>query len=175
MTLQFRYFLLLFFFTTFSFSQIEEVNPPDYIKTILFKGNTDESQLPILKLGEPLLLEFDALTGTEPDFYYVIEHFNYDWTPSNLVKSEYLRGFDYQRIQDYKNSFNTYQIYSHYMLQIPNQQTKGLLVTGNYLMSIYKDDDELVFSRKFMIYEDLVNVGVAIKRSRDVKDIDKKQ
>ncbi|HUH29571.1 type IX secretion system plug protein domain-containing protein [Gelidibacter sp.] len=175
MTSNLRYFLLLFFYTACVFSQIEEVNPPDYIKTIMFRGNTDESQLPILKLGEPLLLEFDALTGTEPDFYYVIEHFNYDWTPSNLVKSEYLRGFDNQRIQDYKNSFNTYQIYSHYMLQIPNQQTKGLLVTGNYLMSIYKDDDELVFSRKFMIYEDLVNVGVAIKRSRDVKDIDKKQ
>lgn len=175
MTSNLRYFILIFFYTACVFSQIDEVNPPDYIKTIMFRGNTDESQLPILKLGEPLLLEFDALTGTEPDFYYVIEHFNYDWTPSNLVKSEYLRGFDNQRIQDYKNSFNTYQIYSHYMLQIPNQQTKGLLVTGNYLMSIFNDDDELVFSRKFMIYEDLVTVGVDIKRSRDVKDIDTKQ
>src|SRR5690606_35537419 len=64
---------------------------------------------------------------------------------------------------------------SHYMLRIPNEQTRALLVTGNYLLSIFNDDDELVFSRKFMIYEDLVNVGVAIKRSRDVKDIDKKQ
>ena len=156
-------------------AQVVETNPPNYIKTIMFKGNTAESQLPIIKLGEPLLLEFDALNGLEPDFYYVIEHFNYDWTPSNLVKSEYLRGFDNQRIQDYKNSFNTYQIYSHYMLEIPNQQTKGLLVTGNYLMSIFNDDDELVFSRKFMIHEDVVNVGVAVKRSRDVKYIDKKQ
>lgn len=174
MSANLKYFLLLFFFTTLVFSQIVEVNPPNYIKTIGFKGSTNESQLPILKLGEPLLLEFDVLTGTEPDFYYVIEHFNYDWTPSNLVKSEYLRGFDNQRIQDYKNSFNTYQIYSHYMLRIPNEQTRALLVTGNYLLSIF-NDDELVFSRKFMIYEDLVNVGVAIKRSRDVKDIDKKQ
>lgn len=175
MSANLKYFLLLFFFTTLVFSQIVEVNPPNYIKTIGFKGSTNESQLPILKLGEPLLLEFDVLTGTEPDFYYVIEHFNYDWTPSNLVKSEYLRGFDNQRIQDYKNSFNTYQIYSHYMLRIPNEQTRALLVTGNYLLSIFNDDDELVFSRRFMIYEDLVNVGVAIKRSRDVKDIDKKQ
>ena len=156
-------------------AQVHETAPPDYIKTIMFKGDTNESQLPILRLGEPLLLEFDALNGLESDFYYVIEHFNYDWTPSDLVKSEYLRGFDNQRIQDYKNSFNTYQIYSHYRLQIPNQQTKGLLVTGNYLISIWNDDDELIFSRKFMVYEDLVNVGVAIKRSRDVKFIDTKQ
>ena len=170
-----KQFILLFFFTSFMHAQIVEVNPPNYIKTIQFKGSTNESQLPILKLGEPFLLEFDALNGLEPDFYYVIEHFNYDWTPSNLVKSEYLGGFDNQRIQDYKNSFNTYQIYSHYMLEIPNLQTKGLLVTGNYLISIWNDDDELIFSRKFMVYEDIVNVGVAIKRSRDVKFIDTKQ
>ncbi|MEO8774197.1 MAG: type IX secretion system plug protein domain-containing protein [Gelidibacter sp.] len=173
-----RVFLILFS-SLFSYgyisAQVTETAPPNDIKTITFKGRTNESQLPILKLGETLQLEFDALNGLEPDFYYVIEHFNYDWTPSDLVKSEYLSGFDNQRIQDYKNSFNTYQIYSHYMLQIPNQQTKGLLVTGNYLISIWNDDDELIFSRKFMIYEDLVNVGVAIKRSRDVKSIDKKQ
>lgn len=161
--------------TCFMSAQVTETSAPNYIKTIAFKGSTYESQLPILKLGEPLLLEFDALVGTEPDFYYEIEHYNYDWTRSDLVKSEYLRGFDNQRIVNYKNSFNTYQIYSHYMLRIPNEQTKGLLVTGNYLMSIYNDDDELVFSRKFMIYEDLVNVGVLIKRSRDVKHIDTKQ
>jgi len=176
MTAKFKFlFIFIIGFSCLATAQIEETNPPNYIKTITFKGSTNESQLPILRLGETLQLEFDALSANEPDFYYVIEHFNYDWTPSNLVKSEYLRGFDNQRILDYKNSFNTYQIYSHYMLQIPNQQTKGLLVTGNYLMSIFNDDNELVFSRKFMIYEELVSVGVAIKRSRDVKFIDKKQ
>ena len=36
--------------------QITEVNPPDYIKTIIFKGNTPETQLPILKLGEYIVL-----------------------------------------------------------------------------------------------------------------------
>ena len=158
-----------------SFSQVEEVNPPDYIKTINFKSNTPETQLPILKLGEYVVLEFDALNGDEADFYYKIEHFNFDWTPSVLMKSEYLEGFDNQRIRDYENSFNTYQIYSHYRLTIPNQFTKSLLVSGNYLISIYTDDDELVFSRKFMIYEDKVDVGVVIKRARDVQYVEEKQ
>lgn len=175
MTSRIAHCLFFLFTTAYLSAQVNETAAPDYIKTIQFKGHKIESQLPILRLGEPLRLEFDALNGLEPDFYYVIEHFNYDWTPSNLVKSEYLQGFDNQRIQNYKNSFNTYQIYSHYSLQIPNQQTRGLLVTGNYLISIFNDDDELVFSRKFMIYEDQVNVGVAIKRSRDVKFIDNKQ
>lgn len=157
------------------FGQVAEVNPPEYIKTITFMGETDQSQLPILTLGGPVVLEFDVLNGEEANYYYVIEHYNFDWTKTQLVKSEYLRGFDNQRIRDYQNSFNTYQIYSHYKLTIPNDQTKGLLKSGNYIISIFNDYGDLVFSRKFMIYENLVTVGVKIKRSRDVKTIDEKQ
>ncbi len=158
------------------YGQVEfEVNPPDYIKTVNFRGETPESQLPVIMLGDKLILEFDALNGDESDFYYKIEHYNYDWTPSVLVKSEYLNGFDNQRILDYENSFNSFQIYSHYILEIPNNQTRRLLVSGNYMIKIYDDDNQLVFSRKFMIYENKVNVGVEIKRSRDVRFVNQKQ
>ncbi len=167
--------LLLSLFTLISFSQVEEVNPPDFIKTITFKGNTNESQLPILRLGEYLILEFDALNGEEEDYYYRINHYNFDWTPSNLVKSEYLNGMDELRIRNYENSLNTYQIYSHYKLTIPNKQTKALTKSGNYLMTVYNDEDSIVFTRKFMIYEAIANVGVNIKRSRDVSIIKGKQ
>lgn len=168
----------LFFFlaiNSVAFAQnAVEVTAPDYIKTIVFKSNTNQGQLPIFKLNEKLTLEFDALTADEGDFYYEIEHYNYDWTKSRLLKSEYMQGYDSQRIVNYENSFNTYQIYSHYTLELPNKQTK-LRVTGNYLMKIYDDYGELMFSRKFMIYEDLATVGVAIKRSRDVSFIEEKQ
>ena len=175
MLIKFKQIILFVFLPLISFSQVEEVNPPDYIKTINFKGNTPETQLPILRLGEYVVLEFDALNGDEEDYYYKLEYFNYDWTPSVLMKSEYLNGLDNQRIRNYENSYNTYQIYSHYKLTIPNQFTKGLLVSGNYLLSIYNNDDELVFSRKFMIYENEVNVGVNIKRARDLQYIEEKQ
>jgi len=170
-------YAVLFFscIATTIFAQVEEVNPPDYIKTINFKGNTNQSQLPVLKLGAYLDLEFDALNGDEEDYYYTIEHYNFDWTPSVLVKSEYLEGIDNQRIRNYENSFNTYQIYSHYKLTIPNEQTKRLKISGNYLMSIFNSDNELVFTRKFMVYEDLAGVGVSIKRSRDIAYIESKQ
>ena len=170
------YTLILFLFApVILIAQVEELNPPDFIKTITFKSNTTQGQLPVLKLGEPLVLEFDALNGDEEDFYYVIEHFNFDWTPSTLVKSEYLKGLDNQRILSYENSFNTYEVYSHYDLRIPNLQTRALLKSGNYMISIYDDYDELMFSRKFVIYEDLVNVGAKVKRSRDVTSIAEKQ
>ena len=77
MTQRFLWLLAIFFISEVIFSQVEqELNPPDYIKTITFQGQTNESQLPILRLGENLLLEFDVLNGNEDDFYYKIEHFN---------------------------------------------------------------------------------------------------
>ena len=169
-------FLFAFCLPLLLVAQVEEINPPNYIKTITFKsGNTQQGELPILRLNESFFLEFDALLATEPDFYYTIEHYNYDWTKSNLVKMEYMKGFDDYRIVDYYNSYNAYQLYSHYELRIPNEQTRGLTKSGNYVISIFDDDRELVFTRKFMIYEQRVGVGVAVKRSRDVKSIAGKQ
>jgi hypothetical protein len=88
---------------------------------------------------------------------------------------EYMKGFDDFRIVDYYNSYNAYQLYSHYKLQIPNAQTRALTKTGNYMISIFNDDRDIVFTRKFMIYEQQVGVGVDIKRSRDVRFIAGKQ
>ena len=43
------------------------------------------------------------------------------------------------------------------------------------MIKIFDEDDEIVFSRKFMVYENLANVGVQLKRSRDVRDVNTKQ
>lgn len=162
--------------TTFPlFAQYDEIAEPDYIKTIQFQGLTRQSKLPILKLGERLYLSFDALNGEEADFYYTITHHDFDWKLSDLSKGEYLTGFDDVRIYEYDNSFNTLQIYSHYKLVIPNRETKRIIKSGNYMLSIYDDYGELVFSRKFIVVENIVNVSAYIKRSRDFNFIDTKQ
>jgi len=162
-------------YCTNCFSQVRETPAPEYISTIQFKGATAQSELPILRLGERLDLSFDDINGNEEDYYYIIEHFNFDWTPSDLSKSEYLNGFDDVRITDYINSFNTLQMYSHYRVSIPNSETRGLTKSGNYLISVYDDNRELVFSRKFMIVENIAGVTVEIKRARQIKDINSKQ
>ncbi len=143
----------------------EEVNPPENIKTIIFKGPTDD-QFPVVELGEIITLQFDDMSATEQDYYYKIIHCDYDWTPSRLLKSEYLDGADNQRIIDYQNSYNTLQPYSHYRLRIPNINVRPR-VSGNYMLEVYNSYNELQFSRRFVIYQNLVSVGVALKRSRD--------
>ncbi|MBZ0328077.1 MAG: DUF5103 domain-containing protein [Altibacter sp.] len=168
-------FYFLFCLTFSVYSQVEERVAPSYISTIQFSGTTAQSQLPIIRLGESLNLTFDALNGEEEDFYYTITHYNFDWTPSDLSKGEYLDGFDEMRIQTYENSLNTLQLFSHYILRIPNRDTRKIEKSGNYLLSIYNDDNALIFSRKFMVVESDVTVGVEIKRSRDLNYIEEKQ
>lgn len=167
--------LFLSLYPIFIFSQVIETAPPNRIKTVSFQGSTPQAQLPILRLGERFQLSFDDIIGDERDYYYKIDHFNFDWTPSNLAKGEFINGFDDMRIDFYENSFNTLQMYSHYVLSIPNRDTRGITKSGNYLISIFDDRGNLQFSRKFMVYEDLANVGVEIKRTRDMNFINSKQ
>ncbi|MBT8261997.1 MAG: DUF5103 domain-containing protein [Bacteroidia bacterium] len=167
--------ITLLLFNPLLFAQANEIPAPEYISTIQFKGSTSQSQLPIIRLGERLRLSFDALNGNEDDFYYKITHHNFDWTESDLSKGEYLVGFDDVRIETYENSLNTLQIFSHYFLDIPNRETRAINKSGNYLISIYDDDGMIVFSRKFMVIENLVGVAAEVRRSRDLNFIREKQ
>ena len=169
-----KLFIITLFVPLILIAQVHEVDPPMDIKTISLGVVDNASGLAIINLNDRLVLEFDVLNNLEEDFYYVIEHFDSDWNPSQLMKTEYLAGMDNLRIVDYVNSFNTYQIYSHYRLQIPNRQTR-LKVSGNYIIKIFDDYDHLVFSRKFMVVEPMANVAVQIRRSRDVALINETQ
>lgn len=168
--------LLTFCFTVLSFlgfaQAVQETVPPFHIKTISFVQG-GQNAIPLFRLGDRFELQFDDLHGNEEDYFYQITHCDYDWKPSQLSKNEYLIGFDDQRIINYTNSFNALQIYSHYKLAFPNQFTQ-LKVSGNYLITILNDDREVVFSRKFILYEELVSVPMQVKRARDVRQVEQK-
>lgn len=161
-----KIFFLIFLFQTVVYSQTEkEVPPPFNIKTVSFVQNGTNVS-PVFNLIEPFQLQFDDLYGNEANYYYQITHCNYDWKPSDLSRNEYLNGFDDQRIQTYRNSFNTLQLYSHYTLSIPNRFTQ-LKVSGNYILKILNEDREVVFTRKFILYENFVSVPMQVKRARN--------
>ena len=164
---------LLFFNFSFSQEGIEQ-KPPFNIKTISFVSN-NTNVIPFFKLGESFQLQFDDLYSDEADYYYTITQYNYDWSaPTNLSKAEYLNGMDNQRIITYENSFNTLQLYSHYRQVFPNKFNQ-ITKSGNYLFTILNDENEIVFSRRVIIYEEEVNVGLLVRRSRDFEGLDGKQ
>ncbi|UGS21498.1 type IX secretion system plug protein [Flavobacterium cyclinae] len=166
-------FGLLISFVSFSQSNVE-IDPPFNIKTISFTVNNN-NVIPFFRLGESFELSFDDLYGDEADYYYTITQYNYDWSsPSNLAKVEYLNGVDNQRIITYENSFNTLQLYSHYRQVFPNRFNQ-ITKSGNYLISILNDEGEVVFTRKIVIYEEQVSIGLLIRRARDFDSINEKQ
>lgn len=165
--------LLSLLFTTISFAQTEvEVPAPFNIKTVSFNQN-DANVTPIFLLGDSFQFEFDDLYGNEANYYYSFTHCNYDWSLSELSQNEFLNGFNEQRIQDYTNSFNTLQTYSHYRVSFPNQNSQ-LKVSGNYILKILNDDKEVVFSRKIMIYENKTTVPIQVRRTRNMNVINSK-
>jgi hypothetical protein len=169
------YFKSLFFFLCIATvsAQVEmEIAPPYNIKTISFVQN-NKNVVPIFPLGDGFQLQFDDLYGNEADYYYEIIHCDYNWKPTEIPKVDYMQGFDNQRIIDYSNSLNTLQMYSHYRLSIPNQFTK-LRISGNYILKILNEDREVVFTRKFILYEDVVTIPIQIKRARTVENLDYK-
>ena len=174
-----KFHYLNFFLIVLSFNgltaQTETETPPPYnIKTITFIQN-NINVIPVFNINDSFQLHFDDLYGDEANYYYQVQHCDYDWKPSQLFKNEYIQGFDDQRIQDYLTSLNTLQNYAHYKLSFPNRFTTKFLVSGNYILKILNENKELVFSRRFVLFENLVSVPMQVKRARNVKDVNTKQ
>jgi len=150
------------------------INPPENIKSIVLRPIQTNNYTPIIKLGGLFILEFDDLNGNQEEYTYEIEHFDYNWQPSGLIATEYINGYASDWIREYEDSFNTFQPYTHYSLQIPNDNTR-IKLSGNYIIKILNEDDEIVFSRPFIVYESKVDVGVSIHRSRDIATLNTKQ
>ena len=148
--------------------------PPKNIKSIVLKPLRANSYAPIIKLGEILQLSFDDINAEQLFYSYKIEHCDYNWQKSNLSTTEYMTGFETDRFRDFENAFNTLQNYTHYQVRIPNQNNR-IKISGNYLVSVLDEDQNVIFSRRFIIYQPKVNVGVTAHRSTDIANINEKQ
>ncbi|WP_125723633.1 type IX secretion system plug protein [Flavobacterium ustbae] len=166
-------FIFLFIFTLAK-AQEKEIDPPYNIKTVSFIQN-GSNVVPIFELGASFSFQFDDLFGNEANYYFEIIHCDYNWIPTEIPKTDYVLGMDNQRITDFSNSFNTLQVYTHYRLSFPNQFTQQLRLSGNYMLKILNEDREVVFSRKFILFESHCTVGAQVKRSRNLSNIDYKQ
>jgi len=88
--------------------------------------------------GEEIEVSFDELSHTTHMYSYTLIHLNADFTPDNLLSSEYLQGFTTLDITDYEHSFNTQQLYTHYRFNFPNEDMRPT-IGGNYAIIIYED------------------------------------
>ena len=137
------------------------------IKTIQLHKEEWELSYPIIELksSEKLILSFDDLSDNVGDYYYSFIHCDASWNSSALIETDYLDGFSENQISSYEFSFNTTIKYIHYNLTFPNDDVK-FKISGNYILIVYKnyDKSDLLFTRRFMVTENLVNVQASMRR-----------
>lgn len=142
------------------------------VKTVQCYNGQKEQSTPIINLNssDQLDFSFDDLDGGSKDYWYTIEHCTSDWKPSGIFPIDYLKSFSEDRINDYTYSSNTLQKYTHYTLQLPNEQV-GPKISGNYLLKVYLDQrmDKPAISQRFYVVDNQVKVGVELTASTQVQ------
>lgn len=146
------------------------VNVP-HIKTLQVIANDNPLAPPVIHLNteDRVEISFDELTHEYHRYTYKITHCNADWTPSDLFDTDYLQGFNENVIEDYENSLNTTMLYTHYKFTLPNDEAQ-MLVSGNYVVSIYgEDDDENPMAQaSFSVIEPRVGVSAEVSSNTDI-------
>ena len=165
----FNLYFLLFFVANI---QSQFLRVPQNIKSVRVQYNGTNTKF--INLGDTIEFSFDDLEADEKYYYYQITHHDYDWNPSTAKKSDYLEGFDDNRIKVVKNSFNTLVPYTNYKLRIPNNDLK-IKASGNYSISIHLSNGEKIFEKYFSVIDQQYQIQMSISRSNLIDNIDSVQ
>lgn len=138
------------------------------IKTVQFHERSWDYAAPVINLNgsEQVELSFDDLDGDQKRYSLSFVHCNSDWTPSDLMISEYLAGFFDINIINFTYAANTFQKYTHYSIVFPDQNVT-FQKSGNYVMYVYRDGDkkDLVLSRRLMVYDNRSNITATFRQT----------
>lgn len=126
-------------------------------------GNPDNFMAPpVVRLGtaDRLEINFDIIGESHRYLRWRALHCNADWTPSRLMESEYLDGFNESEITDYAYSSNTYVHYVNYRFDFPSSDMR-ILCGGNYLLQVYPEEapDAPLLQMRVFVSENRVAAG----------------
>ncbi len=139
------------------------------IRGIQLHNPQTNDQTPVISFGQQLILRFDDLSNRSDIYRYTIKHYDRNWQEDGLFFTEYATGSMTALLDQFQYSFNTLQPYTHYTLSFPNEKIKPK-ISGNFEIIVYKDRPEQpLFTRRFCVVEDGVQLGVNISRHADAR------
>ena len=149
----------------FATSHIESVRTP------MMVVNDDWKAPAVITLGadDVIRFSFDEMSHVYHRYVCRITHRNADGSQSELSEIDFLDGFNDFVIEEWENSHNTTQLYTHYTFELPNENI-GLKVSGNYSVEVYDEDegnDAPVASFDFAVVEPLMSIRVNISGDTD--------
>jgi len=127
----------------------------DQVKTLQVGVVDNPFAPPVIELegDHQIEISFDMLESEPHAYTYTLTHCNADWTPSQLIQSEYMRGFQNRIIEDYAVAFNTTMDYVNYHLTFPNEDVY-LRVSGNYVVQVFPENsDKPILNACFSVVE----------------------
>ena len=135
------------------------------IRSVKFFKAGDIYSYPMINLNSPeqFELHFDDMDGDVKNYYYSYQLCNADWTPTTLFTFDYIRGFQSNRINTYRNSSISATRYTHYQAFLPDRNIVPTR-SGNYLLKVFLNDDtsKLVFTKRFLVIDNKVQVAARI-------------
>ena len=162
------------FFSIQSFGQRNEIFDSNIASLRVIAGDNWQG-MPVINLNdEEINISFDELSHEYHRYKYTVQHYEHDWKPSeSLFPSDYLSGFyDDNTIDDYSESVGTYQQYTHYSLNLPNDRCK-IKMSGNYKLSVIDDNTQkIVLEACFMVNEGIspIMLGVTTNTGMGIND-----
>ncbi|MGM0531824.1 MAG: DUF5103 domain-containing protein, partial [Bacteroidota bacterium] len=140
---------------------LQEKVKRENIRTVHIHKMNEPLSPPVISLnsGEKVTLSFDDMEGGTKTFSYKLIHCNAGWKPSDLFESDYLSGQFTSEIYNSQSSFNTLMQYTHYELDIPNEDMKPTS-SGNYMLMVYANNNpkDTVLTRKFRVSEKIIGI-----------------
>jgi len=153
-----------------NYLQHEKQQVENFIKSVKICKTGDELSSPIIELGskETITLSFDDLSDNQSNYSYTITHCTSKWNESGLIASDYMDGFEPNSINDFQSSIGTTVAYTHYSLEVPNNNVK-IKISGNYVVKVFDSNnyDRIVLERKFRVVESLITINSKVLQPID--------
>lgn len=142
------------------------------VRTVQFFKNGFELAPPVLDLTglDPLVLRFDDLQSNAEYLTYAIVHCDAAWRASDLMTGQFIEGAPFDAVPSPASSFNTLQGFLEYEVEVPNRLMRPK-VSGNYVLKVYRgsDEEDLVLTRRFLVFEQRVQIDARMQAPRDVE------
>ncbi len=140
------------------------------IKTVKLFQQNNQTSLPIINLNSSDIVElhFDDMDGYVKNYYYTFTLCNANWQPADLSSFDYLRGYQQQRLNQYRPSSIAQTKYVHYQALLPDKNCTPIK-SGNYLLKVFLNGDttQLAFTKRFYVLNSKANIGARIMQPFD--------
>lgn len=141
------------------------------VRTPMMVANDNWKAPAVITLGDDdvIRFSFDEMSHVYHRYVCRITHRKADGSQSELSEIDYLDGFNDFVIEEWENSHNTTQLYTHYTFELPNENIR-LKVSGNYRVEVFDEEDDNgmpVVSFDFAVVEPLASIRAKVSGDTD--------